>query len=75
MAYSGTTAASSAQFPPVVLAAAMGGGRSGSTTTPVGSKLWLFSTTDTSTGPFVAGYFSAFWVGILIAGLMGLKPR
>jgi len=58
MAYSGTTAASSAQFPPVILAAAMGGGRSGSTTTPVGSKLWLFSTTDTSTGPFVSGYFS-----------------
>jgi hypothetical protein len=58
MSYSGTTAATSAAFPPVILAAAMGGGRSGSTTTPVGSKLWLFSTTDTSTGPFTAGYFT-----------------
>lgn len=58
MAYSGTTAASSAQFPPQVIAQGVGGSRSGSTTTPVGNKLWFFGTTDTSTGPFVAGYFT-----------------
>lgn len=58
MAYSGSTAASSAAFPPVCIAGGMGGGRSGSTTTPVGNKLWFFATTDTSTGPFTAGYFT-----------------
>ena len=58
MAYSGTTAASSAQFPPQVIAQGAGAGRSGSTTTPIGNKLWFFGTTDTSTGPFVSGYFT-----------------
>ena len=59
MAYSGSTAASSAQFPPQVISAGgLGGGRTGSTTTPIGNKLWFFGTTDTSTGPFVPGYFT-----------------
>ena len=58
MAYSGSTAASSAQFVPMQIAGALGLGRTGSTTTPIGGRLWMFCTTDTSTGPFVAGYFT-----------------
>ncbi|MCR4331770.1 MAG: hypothetical protein NUV34_03570 [Sulfuricaulis sp.] len=58
MAYSGSTAASSAAFPPILIAGGLGGGRSGSTTTPAGKNIWFFATTDTSTGPFVAGYFT-----------------
>lgn len=58
MAYSGTTAASSAQFPPIQLAKGVGGSRTGSTTTPIGNGLWFFATTDTSSAAFTAGYFS-----------------
>ena len=58
MAYSGSTQASRAAFPPVLIAGGMTVGRTGSTTTPIGGRLWMFCTTDTSTGPFVAGYFS-----------------
>jgi hypothetical protein len=59
MAYKGTTQLSSVANPPIKI----GGGMSnrtnvGSTTTPIGTGLWFYGTTDTSTGPFVAGYFS-----------------
>ena len=59
MAYSGSTKSSSAAFPPVMIAGApIGLGRTGSTTTPIGGRLWMFATTDTSTAPFTAGYFT-----------------
>ena len=59
MAYKGSTEASSVANPPIQLARAVGGGTNvGSTTTPIGTGLWFYGTTDTSTGPFVSGYFS-----------------
>jgi hypothetical protein len=59
MSYYGATAATSLQNPPIQIGCGVGGGtRVGSTTTPIGNKMWFYGTTDTSTGPFVAGYFS-----------------
>lgn len=59
MAYKGTTQATSLQNPPIRIGGGLGGQtRVGSTTTPIGNGLWFYGTTDTSTGPFTAGYFS-----------------
>ena len=59
MAYKGSTELSSVANPPICIGGGVGGGTNvGSTTTPIGNKLWFYGTTDTSTGPFVSGYFS-----------------
>ncbi len=59
MAYSGSTAASSVARPPMKIGGALGGySNTASTGTPIGMGLWLFATTDTSSGAFTAGYFS-----------------
>lgn len=59
MAYKGSTELSSVANPPLRIGGGIGKGvNTGSTTTPIGCGLWFYGTTDTSTGPFVAGYFS-----------------
>ena len=59
MAYQGSTKASSIANPPIQIVRGTGGGtNTGSTTTPIGTGLWFYGTTDTSTGPFTSGYFS-----------------
>ena len=59
MAYKGSTELSSVANPPIKIAGGFGGGTNvGSTTTPIGVSLWFHGTTDTSTGPFVANYFT-----------------
>ena len=59
MAYKGSTELSSVANPPIRIGGGLGGGTNvGSTTTPIGQGLWFHGTTDTSTGPFVANYFT-----------------
>ena len=59
MAYIGTTAASSVQNPPVCVNPGIGGGaRLASTGCPIGQRIWMFGSTDTSSSPFTANYFS-----------------
>lgn len=61
MAYKGTTAGSSVggANPPMKISGGMGGYvNTGSTAQPVGMSLWFYGTTDTSTAPFTANYFT-----------------
>ena len=58
MAYAGTTAASSLQNPPIQIARGNAGYTNGASPQPVGAGLWFYGTTDTSTAPFTAGYFT-----------------
>lgn len=59
MAYIGSTASSSVANPPQCVNPGVGAGaRIASTACPIGLKLWLFGSTDTSTSPFTANYFS-----------------
>lgn len=59
MAYIGTTAASSIQNPPVCVSPGIGGAaRIASTACIFGNRLWMFASTDTSSSPFTANYFS-----------------
>ena len=59
MAYSGSSAASSAANPPLLLARTMAhGARTASTSYPIGLGLWVYGSTDTSTAMFTSGYFS-----------------
>ncbi len=63
MAYIGSTAASSIANPPSLLQRPLGpGARLGSNATaanvPIRLGLWVFGSTDTTSSPFTAGYFS-----------------
>lgn len=59
MAYLGTTQASSLQNPPQCVNPGIGAGaRLASTGCPIGLRLWLAGTTDTSTSFFTANYVS-----------------
>lgn len=59
MAYKGSTELSSVANPPIQISGGLGGGSNvGSTTSPIGNKLWFYGSTDTTTGPFVANYFT-----------------
>lgn len=59
MPYLGTTAASSLQNPPSLVARPLSGGaRINSTEPQLGMGLWMFASTDTSSSPFTANYFS-----------------
>lgn len=59
MAYIGSTAASSIANPPSLLQRPLGpGARVASTGVPIRLGLWVFGSTDTTSSPFTAGYFS-----------------
>lgn len=59
MAYIGTTAASSIANPPQCVSPGIGvGARLASTGCPIGLRLWMFGSTDTSSSPFTSNYFS-----------------
>lgn len=59
MAYIGSTASSSIANPPGLIARPLGpGARVASTGCPIRLGLWVFGSTDTSSSPFTAGYFS-----------------
>lgn len=59
MAYLGTTASSSVANPPQCIGPGMGvGGRLGTTLTPMGLRLWIAGTTDTSTSFFTSNYIA-----------------
>jgi hypothetical protein len=61
MAYKGTTAGSSVggSNPPFRINGGLGGYvNTASTAQPVGMGVWFHGTTDTSTGPFTANYFT-----------------
>jgi len=61
MAYKGTTAGTSVggSNPPIRINGGLGGYlNTGSTAQPIGMGVWFHGTTDTSTGPFVANYFT-----------------
>ena len=58
MAYIGTTSASSVANPPRALGIPAGPARIASTGSGLNSNLWIFASTDTTSSPFTAGYFS-----------------
>jgi hypothetical protein len=61
MAYKGSTAGTSVggANPPICIGGGLGAYlNTGSTAQPIGMRLWFHGTTDTSTGPFVSGYFT-----------------
>ena len=59
MAYKGSTEASSVANPPVYIGGGVGGRTNvGSTTTPIGNSIWFYGSTDTSSNPFTANYFT-----------------
>ena len=71
MAYNGSTAGSTAANPPILMASAVGGKilNNGSTINGagggMGGQLWLYTSTDSSTAPFAANYFTdAFYIGM-----------
>ena len=71
MAYNGSTAGSTAANPPILMASALGGKilNNGSTINGTGGgaggQLWFYSSTDSSTAPFTANYFTdAFYIGM-----------
>lgn len=65
MAYNGTTAGSTLANPPVLMCSAGLGGKvlnNGSTINGTGAgsglQMWMYSSTDSSTAPFTANYFT-----------------
>lgn len=64
MAYNGSTAASTLANPPVLMFAGVGGRvlNNGSTLggsgAGMGLQMWMYSSTDSSTAPFAANYFT-----------------
>ncbi len=64
MAYNGSTAGSTAANPPILMFSAMGGKvlNNGSTINGAGggagAQMWLYTSTDSSTAPFAANYFT-----------------
>lgn len=64
MAYNGSTAGSTLANPPVLMFSGMGGrvlnngSTLGGTGAGMGLQMWLYSSTDSSTAPFAANYFT-----------------
>ena len=64
MAYNGTTAGATAANPPLLLAGAIGGkvlnngSTLGGTAAGMGANFWMYTSTDSSTAPFTANYFT-----------------
>ena len=72
MAYKGSTELSSVANPPRLIASGITNRTNvGSTTTPIGGNLWFYGSTDTSTGPFTANYFTdGYYLGMKQGDIM-----
>jgi len=59
MAYNGSTALSSVSNPPIQLVRGVGGNANfGSSAATMGTGVWIYTSTDTTTAPYGSGYFS-----------------
>lgn len=71
MAYNGSTAGSTLANPPILMFSAVGGkvlnngSTLGGTGAGMGANMWLYTSTDSSTAPFTASYFTdAYFLGM-----------
>lgn len=70
MAYIGSTSASSIANPPRLIVGSVGA-RIASTACPMAANIWFYGSTDTSSSPFTANYFSdGYYLGMKQGDLM-----